>query len=164
MVDVYVGLGSNIEPLRYLKQAATELQRQFGQVVSSDVYRSEPLGFDGDDFLNLVVRLRTTADPDTVAEILSSLEQAASRHRDGPKFGPRTLDLDLLLYGWRVDAKRRLPRADIALYSFVIAPLAELAPSMTHPLSGRRYSAVWRDLLATAPGVTRLGRLDALVD
>jgi 2-amino-4-hydroxy-6-hydroxymethyldihydropteridine diphosphokinase len=143
MADIYVGLGSNIDPERNITRACVELERHFGPLRSSSVYRSAAVGFRGDDFLNMVVSFTGTAGPDAVEDVLTALEQAAGRRRQ-VESGPRTLDLDLLIYGPMVDATRRLPRADVLGYAFVLGPLAELAPDLRHPVSGARIGEVWR--------------------
>jgi 2-amino-4-hydroxy-6-hydroxymethyldihydropteridine diphosphokinase len=143
MAEVYVGLGSNIDPERNITRACAELERHFGPLRSSSVYRSAAVGFLGDDFLNMVVSFDGTAGPDAVERVLTALEQAAGRRRQAES-GPRTLDLDLLMYGPMVDATRRLPRADVLGYAFVLGPLAELAPALRHPVSGARIGEVWR--------------------
>src|SRR5690606_25295845 len=91
---------------------------------------------------------------------LAAVEDAAGRDRRGPKFGPRTLDLDLLCYGRRVDAEQGLPRTDLLCYAFVLGPLAELAPDWTHPLTGETAARGFARLAAAGLALQRLGRLD----
>lgn len=157
MPEAVVGIGSNIDPQRHVATALTELEQRFGRLRRSSVYRSPAYGFRGDDFLNLVVIFETDADADGVEDVLSSIESFGGRKRDGPRFAPRTLDLDLLLYGWRVDARRRLPRADVNRYPFVLAPLAEIAPALRHPLTGVTMADAWRRMARTEPRVERVG-------
>lgn len=159
MPDAYVGCGSNIEPVRHLRWALAELERRFGHLECSSVYRSPAYGFDGPDFLNLVVGIRAASGADEIEGVLSALETA--RGRVGDRSGSRTLDLDLLLYGERVDAGRRLPRSDILRYPFVLAPLAEIAPDLAHPVTGISMKAAWDAGVATDGPLTRLESLDA---
>ncbi len=159
--DVYVGVGSNIEPERSLRAGIEALRAAFGALDVSSVYRSASLGFDGDDFLNAVVRFTTTLDPDSVEARLDAIESARAHPDDGGRFGPRSLDCDLLMYGERVDATRRLPRDDVVRYPFVLGPLAEIAPQLCHPLDGRtiaEHSALRRPL----ESLERLGGVDDL--
>ncbi|MGD8340664.1 MAG: 2-amino-4-hydroxy-6-hydroxymethyldihydropteridine diphosphokinase [Gammaproteobacteria bacterium] len=135
MPDVYVGCGSNVEPEQNLRWALRELEQQFGPLRRSRVYRSAAYGFEGPDFLNLVVAFSTDRTVAAVEGVLSELETVCGRD-DGTRSGSRTLDLDLLLFGERVDAAWRLPREDILRYSFVWIPLAELAPGLRHPVTG----------------------------
>ena len=68
---------------------------------------------------------------------------ACGRQRGAARFAPRTLDLDLLLYGEQVDAAARLPRAEILRYDFVLKPLADIAPDLQHPVAGQSYRELW---------------------
>jgi 2-amino-4-hydroxy-6-hydroxymethyldihydropteridine diphosphokinase len=157
MPEAVVGIGSNVDPERNTAAAVAELEQRFGPLRRSSVYRSPAFGFSGDDFLNLVVIFETGLDADGVEAALSSIESFGGRRRGGPRFAPRTLDLDLLLYGCRVDARRRLPRADVNRYPFVLAPLAEIAPELRHPLTGITMADAWRLMARTAPPIERVG-------
>lgn len=159
MPEVIVGCGSNLDPGRHLRWAIAELKARFDPVQCSSVYRSRAFGFDGPDFLNLVVAFDVVSDADAVEEALSGLEDEAGRDaRD--RSGSRTLDLDLLLFGSRVDAARRLPRADILVYPFVLGPLAELRPRLIHPLTGVAILSAWESRAAQAGEIARLGSLE----
>ena len=135
MPEVFVGCGSNIEPERHLLWALRELEKEFGPLRCSGVYRSAAYGFEGPDFLNMVVGFSTGRPVDAVEGVLSDLETQCGRGVD-KRSGSRTLDLDLLLFGQRVDPAWRLPREDVLRYSFVRIPLAELAPELRHPVTG----------------------------
>lgn len=142
---VYVGAGSNIEPEHHLRAALRQMERRFGTVSKSSVYRTKAVGFDGDDFLNLVVSFRTPLPPaDLVAE-LDRIEASVGRRRHGERFASRTLDLDLLMYADMVvdEPALRLPRDDIMRYGFVLGPLAELAPDLAHPTAGATMHELW---------------------
>jgi 2-amino-4-hydroxy-6-hydroxymethyldihydropteridine diphosphokinase len=160
MPEVFVGLGSNIEPETHLRWAVTELERRFGRLAVSDAYRSPAFGFEGPEFLNMVVGFKTGETVDAVEAELSALENARGRET-GPRSGSRTLDLDLLLFGERVDAARRLPRADVLCYPFVLAPLAAMAPSLRHPVSGVDIGSAWARVSARHPELERIGLLAA---
>jgi 2-amino-4-hydroxy-6-hydroxymethyldihydropteridine diphosphokinase len=144
MAEVYLGLGSNIDAERSLDLALTELEARFGTVELSRVYRNPAVGFAGDDFLNLVTRVNTGLAPAQIQQALHTIERAAARDRSEPRWGPRTLDIDLLLYGTRVDPLLRLPRSDILRYAFVLGPLAELAPGLIHPVTGVTMAHAWQ--------------------
>lgn len=144
MPEVYFGLGSNIDPEASLDLALSALETSFGTVQSSRVYRNPAVGFAGDDFLNLVARVTTDQKPPQIQLILRAIERAAARDRSEPRWGPRTLDIDLLLYGTCVDSLLRLPRGDILRYGFVLGPLAELAPELVHPVSGVTMAQAWQ--------------------
>jgi 2-amino-4-hydroxy-6-hydroxymethyldihydropteridine diphosphokinase len=160
MVEVLLGLGSNIAPEQHLKHALTKLSAQFGCLMASSVYRSPPFGFTGDDFLNMVARFETGLEVAAVEVILTAIEHAGGRQAV-KRGGSRTLDLDLLLYGRMVDPATRLPREDILRYPFVLAPLAELAPDLCHPVTGASMQVAWRAMGAVPPPLS-LGPLEAL--
>jgi 2-amino-4-hydroxy-6-hydroxymethyldihydropteridine diphosphokinase len=150
MARVYLGIGSNVDPIANLRLGACELQRRFGGIRASPVYRSTPLGFEGDDFLNAVVALDTDLSPNEVLQVIERIHARAGRQRDAHKLVSRTLDIDLLLYDDLVLDKPglKLPRSDVLRYSFVLRPLAELAPDALHPVTGRSFREHWRRLQA----------------
>jgi 2-amino-4-hydroxy-6-hydroxymethyldihydropteridine diphosphokinase len=158
MPEVFVGAGSNADPVRALRAAVAELERQFGPVRRSRVYRSAAVGAPAADYLNLALSLATERDVDSVQAALRSIEALAGRSRVDPAVC--ALDLDLLLYGACVDARRRVPRPGLFTTPFVLAPLAELAPNLVHPLTGERCGAVWQN--ARRGDLRDLGALDAL--
>ncbi len=161
MSEIFVGCGSNLEPRPNLLRAIAELENNFGSVRQSGVYESPAFGFDGPDFLNMVVAFSSDAGADAIESVLSDIENESGRNlRD--RSGSRTLDLDLLLVGQRVDAARRLPRADILAYPFVLAPLAELAPALIHPVSGEKIGVAWQRVAAAADTLHRRGALEAI--
>lgn len=153
MATVYLGLGSNIDPERHLRAGIAALRGAFGEVALSPVYRSAAVGFEGGDFLNLAARIETSMSPRELKRWLSALEDAHGRRRDLPKFSDRTLDIDILLYGDRVNERGggvELPRREILKYAHVLKPLADLAPELPHPLTGRTIGAHWRDFSGDA--------------
>jgi 2-amino-4-hydroxy-6-hydroxymethyldihydropteridine diphosphokinase len=160
MPEIFIGLGSNIEPEENLRAALAGLRLQFGELRLSSVYRSPPFGFVGPEFLNMVVGFESDCDVDALELALSALEN--SRGRDaGARSGSRTIDLDLLLVGERVDAARRLPRADVLEYPFVLAPLAEIAPDRAHPVTGMPLGLAWRNMASRVAALRLVGSLDA---
>jgi 2-amino-4-hydroxy-6-hydroxymethyldihydropteridine diphosphokinase len=155
MARCYVSIGSNIDKARHVRAAVRALHARYGPLTVSRVYESAPVGFDGESFYNLVVGFDTAADADAVVDELARIEAANGRRRDGGRYGPRTLDLDLLLYGDTVrhDARSRLPHPDILAYPFVLRPLAEIAPDERHPESGLTYAELARAGVAAASGL-----------
>ncbi len=147
MAVVYLGLGSNIDAEKNLRLAVTELRRLFGEVAVSPVYRSAALGFEGPDFLNLVVALEAEMSPFELIEHIERIHSMAGRKRGPDRYSSRPLDIDLLLYGDRVDPEPplRLPRRDILEHSFVLRPLADIAPDAVHPVTGRTIGDHWRE-------------------
>jgi 2-amino-4-hydroxy-6-hydroxymethyldihydropteridine diphosphokinase len=142
MPEIFVGAGSNADPVRALRRAAAELERRFGALHCSRVYRSSAAGGPAADYLNLVISLSTERDVDSVQDALRAIEADAGRSRVDPAVV--ALDLDLLLYGAHVDASRRLPRPGLFTAAFVLGPLAELAPDLVHPVTGERCLAAWQ--------------------
>lgn len=146
MAVVYLGLGSNLNPTENLRLALRELRKRFTVVAVSPVYRNEPVGFEGGDFLNAVVCIETGSSPADVCQELDTIHGVAGRIRGDGRFVSRTLDIDLLLYGDQVidEPPVSVPRSDILTYSFVLRPLVDLAPDLRHPVSGKTISELWR--------------------
>ena len=147
MAKVYLGLGSNIDPEKNLRLGIGELGARFGMLELSNVYRSAAVGFDGDDFLNLVAGLESDASPLQLHAMLTEIHSRAGRTRSESRYSPRTLDIDLLLYDDLVldEPPIRIPRSDILKYSFVLGPLAEIAPQLRHPETGKLIAEHWAE-------------------
>lgn len=159
MTRAFVGLGSNIgEPRSQLQAAMNELDElpDTRAVAASALYRSAPLGYlEQPEFLNAVVELETRLAPEALLDGLQAIEKRHGRER--PFAGaPRTLDLDLLLYGDATLATPRLslPHPRMHERAFVLMPLAEIAPRATIPGRGTA-----RELLAACAG-QRVERID----
>jgi 2-amino-4-hydroxy-6-hydroxymethyldihydropteridine diphosphokinase len=147
MADVYVAAGSNVEPERHLARALDELELAFGDLAVSPAYRNPAVGFEGADFINLVVRFRSADSPAQVKQTLERIEASCGRPRGAPKWGPRTMDLDILMYDQVVsDAPALvLPRPDLLRRAFMLKPLADLAPKLRHPTQHRTIGELWAD-------------------
>lgn len=143
--DVYIGAGSNIDPVENLRLACRELEQIFGELALSSVYQTAPVGLQGDDFLNMVIGFSTNSSLDRIVAELERIQIMAGRAPNSGKFVSRTLDLDLLLYGDQVvdGPAATVPRADITEYAFVLQPMAELAPGLRHPVTGRTIAEHW---------------------
>lgn len=139
----YIGLGSNLhEPPKQLRAALQALERIPGIELqqASPLYRSAPMGEPGQaEYCNAVCMVRTTLAPLDLMEALLGIERAAGRVRDGRKWGPRVLDLDLLHYeGVTLESDvLTLPHPGIALRNFVLWPLLDIAPDLEIPSLGR---------------------------
>ena len=145
MAKVYISIGSNLEPERYVRKALDSLSETFGPLSQSPVYKCPAKGFAGPDFLNLVVCFATDHSPQQLNEQLKTIETACARDRGQAGFANRTLDLDLLLYDDLVMGLQglQIPRKEILEYAFVLRPLADLAPNEQHPELRRSYGELW---------------------
>lgn len=145
MSHAYLGIGSNTDRERNIASCLMALRKRFGRLVVSPVYQCPAVGFQGEDFYNLVVGVETDMDPVALNRELHAIEDAHGRDRSGPRFSDRTLDIDLLLYDGLVleDAGVHVPRPEILNYAFVLKPLADIAPDLVHPVEKRSLSALW---------------------
>jgi len=146
MAQVYVSIGSNQDRTRYIRASLDALTEHFGQLQLSSVYESEAVGFDGDNFYNLVAGFRTDLPVGALSRLLKGIEDDNGRSRTGPKFSGRTLDIDILTYDDLIGYHDRvqLPRDEILKNAFVLLPLAEIAPEVRHPEVGQTYQALWQ--------------------
>lgn len=147
MHHVYVSIGSNIDREEHIRSALNTLQANFEQLILSPVYESEAVGFEGENFFNLVVSFKTHL---TLAELLKKLhaiEDDHGRDRKTPKFSARTLDLDVLGYDDKVGdfAGTVLPREEIVYNAFVLKPLADIAREELHPVLKKTYGSLWNE-------------------
>jgi 2-amino-4-hydroxy-6-hydroxymethyldihydropteridine diphosphokinase len=148
---VYVAAGSNLAPLENLRRALDVLDRCFAPLTVSRAYANAAVGFEGDDFINLVVGFQTGLTVHQVIERLHAAETACGRERLAPKWAPRTMDLDILLFGDTVCAEPglTLPRPDLLKRPYMLGPAAEIAPDTVHPMARRTLRELWRDMQAT---------------
>lgn len=164
-VTAFAGVGSNVEPERNLQLAVAELQKRFGELELSPVYRSPAVGFDGPDFLNLVAAFRTTLAPAAIVREFNDIHELAGRERAANPFTSRTIDIDLLMYGDLVSDEPQLPRGDVLDYAFALKPLSDIAPDTRHPRTGRTLGEHWNEMRDKVSALTvvdvRLGEEDA---
>jgi 2-amino-4-hydroxy-6-hydroxymethyldihydropteridine diphosphokinase len=170
MPEVYVAAGSNIEPERRLAQAVRELERQFPGVRFSPWYRNRAVGFEGDDFINLVAGFATELEIAAVLARLQAIEALCGRPRGAPRWAPRSMDLDVLLYGDLIchEPHLKLPRPDLLKRAYMLGPLAALAPEVVHPTVGETIGELWRrfdrdahPLVQVRAGTSPIGRAGA---
>ena len=149
---VYVGLGSNVEREKNIRLAIAGMRQNFGTLRLSPVYESEAIGFDGDDFLNLVAEFETDTDVRDVVRVLRKIEDQQGRDRSQPRFSPRSIDLDILTYDeLEMDEDGiQIPRYEILVNAFVLRPLQDIAPSILHPLAKKSYRELWQAMAPTA--------------
>jgi 2-amino-4-hydroxy-6-hydroxymethyldihydropteridine diphosphokinase len=158
MPAVYVAIGSNIEPERNLALAVSELKRAFPDARFSSWYRNQAVGFTGDDFFNAVAGFSTELSVQAVIEILQRIEATCGRSRDAPRWAPRSMDIDILLYDGVVcdEPKLKLPRPDLLKRAYMLGPLAELAPEVLHPTAKQSIGELWRRFDQSSHTMSRL--------
>lgn len=145
MARAYLSLGSNLDAEANLRSAIAALRERFGDIAVSGVYVFPAVGFEGADFLNAAAVIDGDLDPFALNDWLHALEAAHGRDRSGPRFGDRTLDIDIVFYDDLVldgPGHLQVPRDDIR-HAFVLRPLAEIAPGFIDPRSGRSLAQLW---------------------
>ena len=157
---IFIGLGTNLGDCGgNLKQARRLLREYFqAELTVSAIYRSEPVELpDQPWFYNQVVYLRPQGNwlPISILRVLKEIEKAVGRE-PGIRYGPRILDLDLLLFrDWVFESEEiTVPHPKIEQRSFVLQPLAEIAPDVINPKTGHLLTRIWeeeKDLLPTPP-------------
>lgn len=147
MTAIYLSLGSNVDRHKHISAGLDALNKLLGDLVISSVYESKSIGFDGSNFFNMVVGARTDLSVAGLSENLKRIEDDNGRKRNGPKFSPRTLDIDILTYGdfAGVQDGIELPRAEIIQNAFVLLPLSEIAPAKMHPQLHKTYQQLWNE-------------------
>ncbi len=149
MTAAWVGIGANKgDPERAVGAAIGSLMA-LGPVSASSLYRTEPQGPRGQPwFVNAVARVECGLGPHELLRHLQALERAAGRRPGGPRWGPRELDLDLLLFGSTLleSPELSLPHPRFHTRRFVLEPLVEIAPQLLDPRSGKRVVELLRDL------------------
>ena len=137
-VTAYIALGSNLEnPGMQLQRAVDEIASVPGIELSgcSQLYLSDPVGPEGQpDYCNAVVKVKTSLEPIALLDAMQAIEQNHGRVRS-VRWGPRTLDLDILLYGNQVIESERLtiPHYQMHIRNFVLCPLADISPELVMP-------------------------------
>jgi 2-amino-4-hydroxy-6-hydroxymethyldihydropteridine diphosphokinase len=159
-VTAFIGLGSNLEnPIQQVETALRELTelKDSSLLAHSSLYRTRPIGpQDQPNYINAAACLVTSLDAEGLLDQLQAIEQTHRRVRQGERWGPRTLDLDLLMYGKAtIDTPRlQVPHPEMAKRAFVLLPLSEIAPiDMDIPGMGRLQDLL---LKLSGAGVERL--------
>lgn len=167
--DVFLALGSNIKPEIHLRRATEELARRFRVLSISRIYESEPVGAPGSTpFLNAAIMIRTDL-PVTELKFrcLRPIEDRLGRKRTEEPNAPRTIDIDIVLYGVLIlevpELGLEIPDPDILRHAHLALPLADLAPHFKHPTTGQTLRQI-ADLHGPTPGVLARDDLAPLGD
>jgi 2-amino-4-hydroxy-6-hydroxymethyldihydropteridine diphosphokinase len=144
-VPVYVSAGANVAPAEDLPRALGALRARLGPLRVSPAYANAAVGFTGDEFVNLVFGFDTALSLAEVLAELHAVEALCGRERGAPKYEPRRMDLDVLLYGDLVGdfPGARLPRPDLVRRAYMLGPLAALAPEVVHPQLLLSMAELW---------------------
>lgn len=147
MTSVLVAAGSNVDPAANLRRALDVLAAHYPDLRCSRAYRNAAVGFEGEDFVNLVLLVETGEGVREVLARLHAAEEACGRERHAPKWAPRAMDLDILLYGDRVcdEPGLVLPRPDLVRRPYMLGPAAEVAPELVHPTLRLTLGELWRN-------------------
>ena len=158
MPEVYVAIGSNVEAEHNLALASRELDRAFAPVRFSAWYRNAAVGFTGDDFINAVAGFFSDLDVHALVGRLHVIEEICGRPRNAPRWAPRTMDLDILLYGDLVceEPKLHLPRPDLLKRAYMLGPLAQIAPQVVHPTAHISIGELWQRFDRAAHAMQRI--------
>jgi 2-amino-4-hydroxy-6-hydroxymethyldihydropteridine diphosphokinase len=158
MSHVYVAIGSNVNAELNVVRAARELQRIFPDARFSAWYRNAAVGFEGDDFVNGVVGFTTDLPLRAVIEQLHAVEALCGRARDAPRWAPRAMDLDVLLFDDLVctEPDIKLPRPDLLKRPYMLGPMAEVAPEVVHPILHLTMGELWQSFDRDAHSMTRI--------
>ena len=148
----YISVGSNLDhKLDNCRNGIAALTRSVDIrfMDQSAVYRTEPVDYqDQDWFINYVVKIETDLEPLALLDLMKSIEQAAGRRQDTIRFGPRVLDLDIILYddSVRNDARLTIPHPRMQNRRFVLKPICDIDPDIIHPVLQRTMLSLLEDL------------------
>ena len=146
MQSVALSLGSNINPHQHISLALDALQKRYGDLKTSSVFESEAIGFNGANFLNMVVVIETEESLEALGRFLKHFEDDNGRARNSPKFSGRTIDVDVLTYGQLCGDVQgiQLPRPEIVENAYVLWPLSQVLYDEIHPRAELTYGALWQ--------------------
>jgi len=144
----FLCLGSNINPKRHIRFAIQRLQQDFDSVVTSNVYKSRAVGFEGDDFLNMAIMFKTDFSLGELLRYTDALEKEAGRIRVARgNYDSRTLDVDVVMFGDLTGEHkgRQWPSEDIHENAHVLLPMSEIAGDRDHPALGVNFARLWKE-------------------
>jgi len=147
---VFIGLGSNLgDRNRYLSEALRKIDNFARIVAKSSIYETDPVGYKNQGmFLNMVVEVTTSLDSEELLARLKKLEKEIGRQDGVMRFGPREIDLDILIYGDEIvkNDSIEIPHPRMAERGFVLESLSEIAPDLIHPVLNKTILELWTQL------------------
>ena len=145
MAWVTLSLGSNLDARSNIASCLDALLLNFSDLSLSSVFESESVGFEGENFLNMVVGINTELTLADLSVLLKTLEDKQGRDRSQPKFSGRTLDIDILTYENLTGNFNgiHLPRGEITENAFVLWPLSQIDGKKKHPVLKQSYAKLW---------------------
>ncbi len=154
-MKVFLGLGSNLGKRRRNCLRAIEFLQAKGLIIkrTSSFYETEPWGYQNQPrFINMVIEVETELGPDELLKMLKGIERRMGR-KDGLRWGPRIIDIDILIYNDRVIDKKDLviPHPHMHKREFVLRPLSEIAPDLKHPRLGKTVSELLMEITSSSP-------------
>ncbi|HEX2791776.1 MAG TPA: 2-amino-4-hydroxy-6-hydroxymethyldihydropteridine diphosphokinase [Steroidobacteraceae bacterium] len=146
ITQVFVAIGSNVDAPERMRQAARAIRQRFADARFSRCFRNPAFGFEGPDFYNAVAGFSTTLPIEALLPSLREIETRCGRGPADARWGPRKMDLDLLLYGDLVGSGNgyTLPRRDLLRRVYMLGPMADLAPDWRYPPSGPTIGQLWQ--------------------
>lgn len=160
--SAYIGVGANLQDrLKQCKAAIDRIDGADGCRVSgvSPFYQTEPVGVNGQNwYVNAVIRVNTSLDPRPLLNRVLTIEADMGRIRE-TRWGPRVIDLDVLLFGNRVIKEEAMiiPHPRLHMRRFVLIPLVQLAPQMIHPVLGRTMMELLHEIPEDDQAVMEMG-------
>ncbi|SMY17851.1 2-amino-4-hydroxy-6-hydroxymethyldihydropteridine diphosphokinase [Photobacterium aquimaris] len=145
MITAYISIGSNVEREHYLPAGVAAVAKLAMAWRMSRVFEAEPVGFEGDNFFNSVIEIKTSLSLVTLQQSLKEIERQLGRPDNAAKNQSRTIDLDILLYGDVInEASPTLPRSDLYKFAFVLWPMSELCPELVIPGQQQTIAQLWQ--------------------
>lgn len=166
MNKVYVAAGSNVDAVRHLQLALRELREFYPDLQVSPAYRNGAVGFEGDDFVNLVVGFDTELAPVHVRDQLQRIELLCGRAPDAPKWAARSMDLDILLFGNLISSELGLvfPRPDLTRRPYMLKPMHDIGPDVVHPINGKTMRELWEGFDSEGHEMAPIDLAEAAID
>ena len=150
MAITYLSLGSNMgDRMGYLDTAKKGIKEQIGEIIlESGIYETEPWGFESEDkFLNSVISVNTSLEPEEILKIIKNIETEGRRIRSHKQYISRTIDIDILFYDKLIifQDELEIPHPLLHQRKFILIPLNEINPGLIHPVNGKNIELLLRE-------------------